>query len=58
MRADETGPVMSGLVRPCLPSGLDEARLEWDREEHRGGGTWEHMKEAVRDAWDRIAHRR
>jgi hypothetical protein len=26
----------------------------WDRYENRGESTWEQMKDAVRDAWDRI----
>lgn len=33
----------------------NEARAGWEREEHRGGGTWDHVKDAVRDAWERIA---
>ena len=27
---------------------------DWDRYEHRGNSTWEQMKDAARDAWDRI----
>jgi len=26
----------------------------WNSYEHRGGSTWEQMKDAVRDAWDRV----
>jgi len=26
----------------------------WSAYEHRGTSTWEQMKEAVRDAWDRV----
>ena len=26
----------------------------WNAYEHRGTSTWEQMKEAVRDAWDRV----
>jgi hypothetical protein len=29
----------------------------WDRFEHRGQSTWENMKEAVRDAWNRVTNR-
>jgi hypothetical protein len=28
----------------------------WGNWEGKGEGTWEHMKEAVRDAWNRVAH--
>ncbi len=31
-----------------------DLRGGWDKYEHRGTGTWEHMKDAVRDAWDRV----
>jgi hypothetical protein len=31
-----------------------DLRRDWDRYEHRGESTWEHMKDAVRDAWDRV----
>jgi hypothetical protein len=34
-----------------------DLRSGWDKYEHRGQSTWEHMKEAVRDAWNRVAHR-
>jgi hypothetical protein len=27
---------------------------DWDKYEHRGTSTWEQMKGAVRDAWDRV----
>ena len=30
----------------------------WDSYEHRGSSTWEQMKDAVRDAWDRITSNR
>lgn len=29
-------------------------RKGWDTFEHRGASTWEQMKDAVRDAWDRV----
>ena len=31
-----------------------DLRSGWDRYEHKGQGTWEHMKDAVRDAWNRV----
>jgi hypothetical protein len=31
-----------------------ELKRNWDKYEHRGQSTWEHMKAAVRDAWDRV----
>lgn len=31
-----------------------ELERDWDRYEHRGQSTWQQMKDAVRDAWDRI----
>jgi len=34
-----------------------DLQVGWEREEHRSG-TWEHMKDAVRDAWERLTHRR
>lgn len=38
-----------------------ELRSGWDRYEHRGTtsdeGTWENIKHAVRDAWDRVTKR-
>lgn len=34
-----------------------ELRRGWDKYEHRGESTWEHMKDAVRDAWHRVTHR-
>ena len=34
-------------VEPDLRSG-------WDSFEHRGESTWDHMKDAVRDAWNRV----
>ena len=30
----------------------------WNAYEHRGSSTWEQMKDAVRDAWDRITGNR
>ena len=30
----------------------------WDSYEGRGNSTWEQMKDAVRDAWDRVTGRR
>lgn len=27
---------------------------DWDRYEHRGQSTWAQVKDAVRDAWDRV----
>jgi len=43
--------------------GLDWSEVEtdlqvaWDRYEHRGLRSWEEVKHAVRDAFERIAHR-
>ena len=34
-----------------------DLRTGWDRYEHRGQGTWEHVKDAVRDAWNRVTGR-
>jgi len=31
-----------------------DLRSGWDRFENKGQGTWEHMKDAVRDAWNRV----
>jgi hypothetical protein len=31
---------------------------DWDRYEHRGQSTWEQVKDAVRDAWDRVTGNR
>jgi hypothetical protein len=28
----------------------------WDRFENRSQSTWEHLKDAVRDAWNRVTH--
>ena len=33
-------------------------RSDWDRYEHRGTSTWEQMKDAVRDGWDRMMGRK
>jgi hypothetical protein len=33
-----------------------DLRSGWDRFEHRGQSTWEHVKDAVRDAWNRVTH--
>ena len=30
----------------------------WNSYEHRGNSTWEQMKDAVRDAWDRVTGKR
>ena len=30
----------------------------WNTYEHRGNSTWEQMKDAVRDAWDRVTGHR
>lgn len=34
-----------------------DLRSGWDRYEHRGKATWENIKEAVRDGWNRITNR-
>lgn len=34
-----------------------ELRAGWDTYEHRGESRWEHVKDAVRDAWDRVRGR-
>jgi hypothetical protein len=34
-----------------------ELSTGWNKYEHRGTSTWEHMKDAVRDAWDRVMGR-
>ncbi len=34
-----------------------DLRGGWDRYEHRGQSTWENVKDAVRDAWNRVAGR-
>jgi len=31
---------------------------DWNSYEHRGNSTWEQMKDAVRDAWDRVTGNR
>lgn len=31
---------------------------DWDTYEHRGTSTWEEVKDAVRDAWDRLVGNR
>jgi hypothetical protein len=31
---------------------------DWDAYEHRGTSTWEQVKDAVRDAWDRMTSNR
>jgi hypothetical protein len=31
---------------------------DWDRYEQRGISTWQQVKDAVRDAWDRVTGRR
>jgi hypothetical protein len=35
-----------------------ELARDWDRYENRGDSTWEQMKDAVRDAWDRLTGHR
>ncbi len=35
-----------------------ELRRNWNTYDSRGNSTWEQMKEAVRDAWDRVTGRR
>ena len=30
---------------------------DWDRYEYRGQSTWQQVKDAVRDAWDRVTGR-
>ena len=35
-----------------------DLRRNWDTYEHRGKSTWEQMKDAVRDAWDRVTGHR
>ena len=30
---------------------------DWDTYPHRGTSTWQHMKDVVRDAWDRVMGR-
>ena len=34
-----------------------DLRTGWDRFEHRGQSTWENIKDAVRDAWNRVTNR-
>jgi hypothetical protein len=35
-----------------------DLKTGWDRFEHRGKATWEQMKSAVRDGWDRVTGNR
>jgi hypothetical protein len=35
-----------------------DLRRDWDVYEHRGKSTWEQMKSAIRDAWDRVTGNR
>jgi hypothetical protein len=35
-----------------------DLRREWDTFQYRGTSTWEQMKDAVRDAWDRVTGHR
>ena len=35
-----------------------DLRRDWDRYEDRGTSTWEQIKNAVRDAWDRVTGNR
>jgi hypothetical protein len=34
-----------------------DLRAGWDRYENRGKATWENIKDAVRDGWNRITNR-
>ncbi len=34
-----------------------ELQRDWDDYEYRGTSRWEHVKDAVRDGWDRVMHR-
>lgn len=34
-----------------------DLRTGWDKYEYRGVSTWENVKDAVRDAWDRVTER-
>jgi hypothetical protein len=34
-----------------------DLRTNWASYEHRGQSTWEHIKDAVRDGWNRVVHR-
>ena len=36
----------------------DELSQGWNGYQHRGTSTWQQMKDAVRDAWDRVTGRR
>jgi hypothetical protein len=33
-----------------------EIQTGWDQYEHRGTSAWEHIKDAVRDGWNRVTH--
>lgn len=35
-----------------------ELSTSWDAYEHRGTSTWHQVKDAVRDAWDRVTGKR
>ena len=35
-----------------------DLQRDWNSYEHRGSSTWEQMKDAVRDAWDRVTGNR
>lgn len=35
-----------------------ELSSDWSKYEHRGASTWEQVKDAVRDAWDRVTGKR
>jgi hypothetical protein len=35
-----------------------DLQRDWDRYEHRGQSTWESIKSAVKDAWDRMVGNR
>jgi hypothetical protein len=36
----------------------DDLSRDWNTYEHRGDSTWEQIKDAVRDAWDRVTGNR
>ena len=35
----------------------NDLRADWETYEHRGTNTWDNIKDAVRDAWNRVANR-
>jgi len=34
-----------------------DLRTEWSSYAHRGQSKWEHVKDAIRDGWNRVMHR-